>query len=93
MTCPICCDIFVAAHIGTCGHSFCGECGWEWISQNKRFPTCAVCRAKLSASSPMIPNFALDNTVNRHLQALANSGREEWQPGGTRINEWNIRKE
>lgn len=24
----------VAAHIGTCGHSFCGECGWEWISQN-----------------------------------------------------------
>jgi hypothetical protein len=24
----------VAAHIGTCGHSFCGECGWQWISQN-----------------------------------------------------------
>jgi len=94
MTCPICCDIFVAAHLGNpCGHSFCGECGWEWISKNKRSPTCAVCRAKLSVAAPMIPNFALDNTVARHLEALAASGEKEWQPNGTRIIDWNIRKE
>jgi hypothetical protein len=41
----------------------------------------------------MIPNFALDNTVNRHLQALATSGQEEWAQGGIKINEWNIKKE
>jgi hypothetical protein len=41
----------------------------------------------------MIPNFALDSTVNRHLQALAASGQDEWQPGGQKINEWNIRRE
>jgi len=94
MTCPICCDIFVAAHLGNPrGHSFCGECGWGWIDQNKRCPICAVCRARLVKAAPMIPNIALDNTVTRHLQALATNGREEWQPNGIKITEWNARKE
>lgn len=41
----------------------------------------------------MIPNFALDNTVNRHILALASSGQAEWQTGGTRIKEWDLKKE
>ncbi|KAJ7770788.1 hypothetical protein DFH07DRAFT_735143, partial [Mycena maculata] len=39
LACPICCDIFAATHLlNPCGHSFCGECVWQWIQQN-------VCRA------------------------------------------------
>lgn len=41
----------------------------------------------------MIPNIALDNTVSRHLDALASSGRTEWQSGGNSIKEWQTRKE
>ncbi|PSR80762.1 hypothetical protein PHLCEN_2v6678, partial [Hermanssonia centrifuga] len=33
MTCPICFDIFAHAYLGNpCGHSFCGGCGHNWIS-------------------------------------------------------------
>lgn len=41
----------------------------------------------------MIPNFTLDSTVTRHLEAWAASGEKEWQPNGTRIVEWNAKKE
>ncbi|KAL6304178.1 hypothetical protein BKA93DRAFT_784219 [Sparassis latifolia] len=94
LTCPICCDILTAAHLGNpCGHTFCGECGWGWISKNRRFPTCAICRAQLVQSAPMIPNFAMDNTVEKHVNALAASGNAEWRPGGSKHVEWMQRKE
>ncbi|KAK7695449.1 hypothetical protein QCA50_000085 [Cerrena zonata] len=33
ITCPICCDMLACAHLGNpCGHCYCGECGWNWIS-------------------------------------------------------------
>ncbi|KII93386.1 hypothetical protein PLICRDRAFT_35592 [Plicaturopsis crispa FD-325 SS-3] len=94
MTCPICCDIFVAAHLGNpCGHTFCGACGYSWISQNKSTPTCATCRAKLSTSSPLIPNFAVDNTVERHIRAMVANGDNEWRDGGKKMKDWSERKE
>ncbi|TFK41335.1 hypothetical protein BDQ12DRAFT_679286 [Crucibulum laeve] len=93
MTCPICCDIFVATHIGNpCGHSFCGDCGWQW-TQKSRLNGCPVCRAKLTKSMPMIPNIAMDNTVEKHIQALGLSGNEEWRTGGSKLKEWTSRKE
>ncbi|KAI0067815.1 hypothetical protein BV25DRAFT_872343 [Artomyces pyxidatus] len=94
MTCPICCDIFAFAHLGNpCGHSFCGECGFNWIVKNRKAPTCAVCRAKLSADAPMIPNFAMDNTIEKHVRALGSNGDAEWIDGGSKYNEWLQRKE
>ncbi|KAL0950822.1 hypothetical protein HGRIS_007584 [Hohenbuehelia grisea] len=95
MTCPICCDIFAAAQLGNpCGHSFCGECGWTWIQKQKksRKATCPVCRARLSGSHPMLPNIAVDNTVQRHIEALHASGQEDWGPNGARMKEWEARK-
>jgi hypothetical protein len=41
----------------------------------------------------MIPNITLDNTVEKHVQALRTSGDEDWIPGGTKYVEWNLRKE
>ncbi|KZP32248.1 hypothetical protein FIBSPDRAFT_882609 [Athelia psychrophila] len=75
MTCPICCDIFVAAHLGNpCGHSVCGECGEAWISKLVR----------IDVLSEAIPDMC---------DALAASGRAEWQSGGNSIKEWQTRKE
>ncbi|EPQ60973.1 hypothetical protein GLOTRDRAFT_30008, partial [Gloeophyllum trabeum ATCC 11539] len=89
-----CCDLFAAAHVGNpCGHCFCGECGWAWISKNRRHPTCAVCRAALSGDMPMIPNFTLDSMVEKHINALVVSGDTDWLAGGSKYRDWHERKE
>ena len=96
------------AHLGNpCGHTFCGECGWRWIKKNvgplKRFvaasytrqresPLCATCRASLSADAPMIPNFAVDSAVEKHVEALRNNGIDGWESTGTKFMEWQARK-
>jgi hypothetical protein len=41
----------------------------------------------------MIPNFAVDSTVEKHIQALESDGGVEWQRGGKKITERNLRKE
>jgi hypothetical protein len=41
----------------------------------------------------MIPNFAMDNTVERHIDALAASGERQWQKNGQRLKDWQMRKE
>ncbi|ETW87549.1 hypothetical protein HETIRDRAFT_307066, partial [Heterobasidion irregulare TC 32-1] len=81
------------AHLGNpCGHTFCGDCGWQWISKSRKAPTCAVCRSKLFVKAPMIPNFAMDNTIDKHIQALVSSGDEGWREGGSKLAEWQRRK-
>ncbi|KAH9487104.1 hypothetical protein JR316_0001172 [Psilocybe cubensis] len=93
LTCPICFDIFVASHVGNpCGHTFCGDCGWQWHVQNKK-KACPFCRIDLAESMPMIPNIAMDNTVEKHIKALASSGVREWEPGGQKFREWDARKQ
>ncbi|KAH7914510.1 hypothetical protein BJ138DRAFT_1177308, partial [Hygrophoropsis aurantiaca] len=92
LTCPICCDIFVAAHISNpCGHTCCGQCAYEWVSQTKYSPTCTVCRTKLVKSLPLIPNFSVDNLVQQYLRAWAKSGQSDWQANGVKMNDWNER--
>ncbi|KAG1755018.1 uncharacterized protein EDB91DRAFT_266848 [Suillus paluster] len=94
INCPICFDIMVAAHLcNPCGHSCCGECAQGWVSQNKASPTCAVCRAVLSTSKPLLPNYTLDAVVQQYIRALAVSGRSEWQDKGGKLAEWRKRYE
>ncbi|KAF8845329.1 hypothetical protein BDN67DRAFT_961641 [Paxillus ammoniavirescens] len=94
LTCPICCDIFVGAHVSNpCGHTCCGECGHMWLARNKSAPTCAICRSSLSDIKPLLPNFAVDNLVRQHLQALASSGQSDWQNKGGKLVSWNNRLE
>ncbi|OCH96662.1 hypothetical protein OBBRIDRAFT_883117 [Obba rivulosa] len=94
LTCPICCDIFAAAQLSNpCGHTLCGECGWKWYERNREEPTCAVCRVRLCVANPMIPSIAMDNTVEKHIVALAAYNDSEWAPGGQRYREWRSRKE
>ncbi|KAF4623688.1 hypothetical protein D9613_001652 [Agrocybe pediades] len=93
LTCPICCDLFVASHVGNpCGHTFCGECGWQWHVLNKN-KGCPCCRKNLNSSVPMIPNIAMDNTVEKHVKALALGGAAEWASGGKKLDEWLARKQ
>ncbi|CAA7258791.1 unnamed protein product [Cyclocybe aegerita] len=93
LTCPICCDIFVFAHVGNpCGHTVCGECGWLWHVENKN-KGCPYCRRPLEVNHPMIPNIAMDNVVDKHVQALAASGAQEWEPGGRKYKEWADRRQ
>ncbi|KAG6837043.1 hypothetical protein H0H93_015906 [Arthromyces matolae] len=92
LNCPICSDIFAAAHLcNPCGHSVCGECGWQWKKRGKT--NCAICRTELARDNPMIPNFSMDNTVEKHVAALGQSGIDEWKIGGTKYAEWCSRKE
>ena len=41
----------------------------------------------------MIPNFAVDSTVEKHVQALALNGDVDWKEGGQKLIEWQARKE
>jgi hypothetical protein len=40
----------------------------------------------------MIPNFAMDGAVERHVQALRTSGVEGWESEGAKSAEWQARK-
>ncbi|KAF9452539.1 hypothetical protein P691DRAFT_794702 [Macrolepiota fuliginosa MF-IS2] len=88
LTCPI-----LATHVGNpCGHSYCGDCGWQWIKKNKR-GQCPVCRAKLIKSEPLVPNITMDSLVEKHIGLLISAGDEEWKPHGVKYKEWDVRKE
>src|ERR1700754_2519015 len=54
-------------------------------------PVCPVCRAALYASKSIIPNFALDNLVQKHIAILTSKGIADWQPGAERRKEWQER--
>ncbi|KAJ6604304.1 hypothetical protein DFH09DRAFT_1122274 [Mycena vulgaris] len=90
LSCPICFDILVATHLfNPCGHSFCGDCGWQWITANKK-AGCPVCRSPL-AGTPMIPNICVDKMVDMHIQILSCSD-EDWGANGKRLTEFQGRQ-
>jgi len=41
----------------------------------------------------MIPNIAMDNTVDKHVKALALFGATEWEVNGRKYRDWATRKE
>ncbi|KAJ7462724.1 hypothetical protein B0H11DRAFT_2054006 [Mycena galericulata] len=91
LTCPICCDIFVATHLlNPCGHSYCGPCAWQWIARN-RTAGCPVCRAPLT-NTPMVPNICIDKTVETHIQMLCYNGDIGWREGGPKLIEFRERQ-
>ncbi|KAH7880395.1 uncharacterized protein C8R40DRAFT_251296 [Lentinula edodes] len=93
LNCPVCCDILVAAHlVNGCGHTLCGSCGYQWIVEKYR-NTCPVCRAKCHALTPLIPNITADNFVHKHLRVRARLGDKDWEVGGSKLLEWQGRKE
>jgi hypothetical protein len=79
--------------------------GKTWVPRNvpllrinmwqREAPSCAICRAGLSVSAPMIPNFAVDSAVEKHVQALRTSGVDGWESDGdgSKFTEWQARKE
>ena len=90
-------DIVSAESVGGAGS------GKTWVPRNvsllrinmwqREAPSCAICRASLSVDAPMIPNFAVDNAVEKHVQALRTSGEDGWESDGSKFTEWQGRKE
>ncbi|KAF6766214.1 hypothetical protein DFP72DRAFT_10549 [Ephemerocybe angulata] len=92
-TCSVCCDILAAAHIANpCGHSFCGDCGYQWVSVAKK-STCPICRTHLSVSAQLIPNVALESAVGKYVELLGVAGHNGWRSGGNLHKDWLERKE
>ncbi|EKM60848.1 uncharacterized protein PHACADRAFT_110624 [Phanerochaete carnosa HHB-10118-sp] len=92
--CPICCDLFVCVQIGSaCGHSFCGNCGWDWIAKTMPAPTCPYCRTPLNRQAPMIPNFAIESMVQKLVASLAENGVDGWDEEGELWREWQERQQ
>jgi hypothetical protein len=58
----------------------------------KQAPSCPICRASLSEGAPLIPNFAVDSAVEKHVQALRTNGVEGWENSGAKLTEWQARK-
>nr|VWO94111.1 E3 ubiquitin protein ligase (EC [Ganoderma boninense] len=87
--CPICCEIFVAPHVGIpCGHSYCGDCCIRWMKQNPgRRPSCPTCRAQLTNNILVVPNYSLQHAIDKHIAALGTTGVVDWQPTGVRYQE------
>lgn len=55
-------------------------------------PSCAICRASLSVDTPMIPNFSVDNAIEKHVQALRANETKGWENDGSKFTEWQARK-
>lgn len=56
-------------------------------------PSCVICRTRLCASTPIIPNLAVDNAVEKCIEALRTNGIDEWEITGIKFIEWQTRKE
>jgi hypothetical protein len=53
----------------------------------KKKKGCPCCRQTFDKSVPMVPNIAIDNTVEKHIKALAISGATEWESEGRKYAE------
>ncbi|KAF8898403.1 hypothetical protein BD779DRAFT_1483713 [Infundibulicybe gibba] len=92
LTCPMYGDFVAVAHSSNpCGHSFCGDCSWEWV-MGKKSDRCPICRTKLCKTNPMIPNVVVDKLVDKHIQLLG-SYDDDWTPTGHSHKEWRARIE
>ncbi|TRM60156.1 hypothetical protein BD626DRAFT_461461 [Schizophyllum amplum] len=92
-SCPICCDLIVAAHVtNPCGHSFCGECGNQWLKVNKK-TVCPNCRTAVHRKAPMIPNIALDHAISVYISSMSSNGDETWAIGGAKFADFTARQE
>ncbi|KAJ7666459.1 hypothetical protein B0H17DRAFT_265555 [Mycena rosella] len=79
----------VATHLfNPCGHSFCGDCGWQWIIKNKN-AGCPVCRTPFNM--PMVKNICMDKMVDMHIQMLC-SNDEDWRMNGRKLAEFQGRQ-
>ncbi|KAG8811329.1 hypothetical protein FRC17_002526 [Serendipita sp. 399] len=93
LSCPICLDLFLAPQLlNPCGHSVCGDCIIHWIDRNRDDPTCPSCRAEISPATPYIHNLAIDNTVEKHIEILRKNKDSEWNEGGIKWKEREVRK-
>ena len=62
------------------------------MPQSRNKPTCPICRGSLSTTAPMVPNFAMDSIVEKHIHILAETGSQEWVTESDNYRNWQQRK-
>ncbi|KAG0150388.1 hypothetical protein CROQUDRAFT_720394 [Cronartium quercuum f. sp. fusiforme G11] len=72
LSCPICCDLFVAPVNFSCGHSFCGSCAHDWLEKE---PVCPSCRQK--SLTPPARMYVLESIVQKHFDHQISILRKE----------------
>ncbi|THV06087.1 RING/U-box [Dendrothele bispora CBS 962.96] len=91
ISCPICFDLLVGAHLlNPCGHTLCGPCSYTWITLKKQ-TTCPVCRTKCCHYKSLIPNIIVDNIVEKYIEIQVARGDEVWDVGGSKRIDWEQR--
>ena len=53
---------------------------------------CPICRTELSSKCFMIPNFSMDNAVEKYVFALGKNNFPGWGSMGSKHREWKGRK-
>lgn len=80
-TCSICMDLMLDPHALTCGHTFCGPCGLQWLRTRGICPTC---RGRASKPVPVrvlsdIIEWLAVGTLDAEQKAARDTRKLEWQ--------------
>lgn len=73
LQCSICNELFVAATILTCNHTFCKFCISEWKKKKK---DCPICRKAISAE---FRSLLIDNFINKMVENLSDDMKKRRQ--------------
>ncbi|MBW0507317.1 hypothetical protein O181_047032 [Austropuccinia psidii MF-1] len=96
LSCPICCEFYVAPANFPCGHTFCGNCAHEWLQKEE---VCPTCRQELKSTPARM--YALDTMVQKYLKYQADRLRRKGKEAEgvaleldyqKRNDQWNNRK-
>ncbi|KAB5593036.1 hypothetical protein CTheo_3501 [Ceratobasidium theobromae] len=90
LICPICCDVYVAPQITSCGHSACAPCLKSWLSRNT---SCPICRTYLSAHIKPSNNLLAASMIDRLFSEASKHQLPDWCPGGAKRVDWGKRKQ
>lgn len=82
LICPICLDLLAAPHLTNCGHSFCGVCLEDYLSnctsrEVQVIHQCPCCRKEINATTY---ERSLDDEINRLVGAAVECPQKaEWK--------------
>ena len=76
LQCCVCRELLCRPHQLRCSHTFCADCIWSW---SRRDASCAICRAALDESPPLLIR-QLDQLTGRLASTvLQDAERRDWQ--------------
>ncbi|CAH7684106.1 hypothetical protein BY996DRAFT_6421309 [Phakopsora pachyrhizi] len=96
LSCPICCELFIAPVNFSCGHSFCGCCAQQWLEKEN---VCPTCRQEPSSSPSRV--YALESILHKYFQHQLDTLRKAGEDSKAlalelerqeKLDDWNLRR-